>query len=437
MQHCEARLHDGMFSVQRRHHERGTTLARAAPRCHAAVPVVRRRQRVIARLSGLALAAVACATKPPPSLDHRSLVAERGWAETLRAVDEFCKLGSQQYSAMHCTTDSRGKAYIAAYEEFWPEHPIEVRVEVVSTERAAALVGEPIPETAVHHAFVFGVRVRLAKPPAGIRWNLTETAFVDGYLGENPAEVTYTHSFDDPEGFVIALGGTPRPSTIRLAKERGIAPESDARIAFSDSDRYGVERPKEREASGPSSETRSNVKLRGSDVVVLAPLAVPLAIVGILNALNPAPKGTDPAWQRYFDAIDAARKAENEVWARAPGVASRVRLWQGAWEQPSDPDTTEVLLTYGLERMGFYTPSQGYPDGDLSVFIYVRPQVGQRVLEPILVEFEIPRHGDLPDDIAAAEAKGWMPVGHDPAAEPNWRIDDHALRFDRKPPPPL
>lgn len=336
---------------------------------------------------------------------------------------------------MHCNLGSRGHAYLAAYEDFWSAHPIEVRVEAVSMQDAAALVGESFPDTAEAETFVAGFRFRLPHPPPGVRWNVSAIKFIDYYPGDNPAKVSYDHP-NDPEGFVIALGGTPRPSTLRIAENRGMLRDEIplGRASFSDGERYGIEQPPAQPA--PAHSGGGSPRLGGGDVIVLAMLATPLAIVGVLNALGSKSQATSPAFERYLRAIDAARRAENAQWAKDAGVAARVRLWQGAWERPMGPDTTEFLLTYGVERRRWwnYHPPHHDREYKASVFAYIHPQIGDRVLMPIVVHFEIPRRGDLPDDLAAKQAEGWLPVERRPSRGPSWDIELQRLS-DPTPPP--
>lgn len=345
---------------------------------------------------------VGCATASVPT--WREAHARWGWAVALRRVGYDCEergvtcAGSGGDAILQRRAERR-----EAYDTFLDAFPATVRVELLDRSRMAELLEDEVPDEVDEH--VVAVVARLDRPalPPDVQLRIVEVTRL------RPPRPTTHELVDDPEELVVALGGAPRPSTMRVHGWTSPPPHAryrEAQLArpyVPAEMRYGVPYPEGRptaSASSPSART-GETATEGAMRIGLPGLPIVVALLPLLalsDALAPSRRGgqlTEPAlaWHR---AIEAREGADVTAWASDPRVEARLRLRQGTWRDGSV--ATFAYARHPATKESRWTTSLPPPPKD-DLAVVVVPTANGVDLAPMRVHFTVARTSDLRADL--------------------------------------
>ena len=375
----------------------------------------------------------------------RLALESRGWAAALRAVAHDC--GDEKAPKDLCPpADLKARAAMPvaremAYDRLLREHPIRVGVGVATRDQMAELAGSPLPDDANDDVMVVVTRLRLPAMPPDVTWTVSAPA---AYLLRDLSEqaVYQNHSVGDAEGFVVALGGAARPSTLAHWQRTTFSSIAEYRALrtnhrLPDWDRYGVPYPTGSEPpprKSPPSITESVVDADSSGLASFAMSPLTLVLDALLLTAPPLPGPSSPEYEAWAEQVRKVRHEDNVAWVRDAKVGALVRLWRGTWDRrPSASAEGEVLGTSGFEVI---RPEAGVDDGRPpsrpaplrsdnrgEIVLVLTPHASGAALPEIVVTVRVPRSGDLRADLEAFERTGAHPVlRNDPSAVASWSM---------------
>jgi len=387
---------------------------------------------ILVLLAGVTVLACAPPRQTADQAFRRALVSG-GWAAALRAVAHDC--GDARAPKELCPpADLAARAAMPvaremAYARLLHEHPLRVEVGVATKQEMEELAGFSLPDDANDNTMVVVTRVRLPAMPADVTWSVSSPA---AYLTRDLSEqVVYGDpSSGDVEGFVVALGGAARPSSLARWNRKELTSVAEYRTLRTtrpilDEDRYGVPYPTasataSSERASPPSLTELVVEAYESGLLSFAVAPVTLVLDALLLTRAPPPRSS-PEYEAWAKQIRKRRHEENTAWVRDPRVGALVRLWRGTWDRRRDAGAEgEVVATSGFEvtrpRPGIddlrppVRPAPLRTDAVGELVLVLTPRVSGEDLPGIVLTVRVPRKGDLRADLEAFARTGAHPV---------------------------